>query len=98
MKVCNDKKGSDKKLHALVCFIIAAVVGALAAHIPPHSERLTVAVAFAVAVAVGLWKEARDRKQKGNHFCWWDLIADVIGASLGSGLAWLAAHFITRTF
>ncbi len=97
MKVCNDKKGSDKKLHAFVCFCIAAIVGALAAHIPPHKEWLAMLMAFTVAVVVGLWKEIRDRKQKGNHFCWWDFIADIIGALLGSGVAWLATHFITRT-
>ncbi len=97
MNVCKDKKGSDKVIHAFVCFCIAAIVGALVAHIPPHKEWVAVVVAFCVALAVGLWKEFRDRKQKGNHFCVWDLVADVIGAALGSGVAWLAAHFITRT-
>lgn len=97
MNVCKDKKGSDKFLHAFVCFCIAVVVGALVAHIPPHKEWVAVVVAFTVALAAGLWKEFRDRKEKGDHFCVWDLLADIAGATLGSVVAWLAAHFITVT-
>jgi VanZ like family. len=97
MSVCKDRKGQDKLLHIFVVFCIAVLFGALIAHIPPHKEWVTALVAFAVALAVGIWKEFRDRRQKGNHFCVWDIVADIIGAVLGSGVAWLAAHFITRT-
>lgn len=35
-------------------------------------------------LAIGITKEARDRKQAGNHFCWLDLIVDFCGALLGA--------------
>ena len=94
MKVCNDKKGDDKKLHAFICFIIAAVIGPLAAHIPAVGTWGAAAIAFAVAMAVGIWKEVRDARTSGNHFCPWDLLADFAGSWLGAGVAWLAGHFI----
>lgn len=98
MKVCNDKKGADKKLHAFICFMIAAAVGGLAAHIPGVTEWGAAAIAFAVAMAFGIWKEIRDASTSGNHFCPWDLLADFAGALLGSGVAWLAGHFINSYF
>lgn len=94
MKVCNDKKGGDKILHAFICFVIAAIAGALAAHIPGITDWGTAGIAFAVAMAVGVWKEIRDARNSGNHFCPWDLLADTAGAVVGSGVAWLAGHFI----
>lgn len=94
MKVCKDKKGDDKKLHAFVCFVIAAVVGALTAHIPGVSDWGAACIAFAVAMVFGTWKEIRDARAAGNHFCLWDLLADFAGAWLGSGVAYLAGHFI----
>lgn len=97
MTVCKDRNGQDKLLHIFVVFIIAAIIGAITAHIPSHKEWVAVVVAFTVALAVGVWKEFRDLRQKGNHFCVWDFVADIIGAALGSGVAWLAAHFITRS-
>lgn len=97
MSVCKDRKGQDKLLHILVVFCIAALIGALIAHIPPHKEWTTAIVSFIVALLVGIGKEIRDSREKGNHFCVWDIVADIIGAVLGSGVAWLAAHFITRT-
>lgn len=94
MKVCNDKKGDDKMLHAFICFIIAAVIGPLAAHIPGINAWGAAAIAFAMAMAIGIWKEVRDARAAGNHFCPWDLLADFAGAWLGAGVAWLAGHFI----
>ena len=97
MSVCKDRKGQDKLLHICVAFCIAALFGSLLAHIPPHNEWTTAIVASIVALLVGIGKEIRDSREKGNHFCVWDIVADIIGAVLGSGVAWLAAHFITRT-
>lgn len=37
---------------------------------------------LAIIAAVG--KEIYDSKQKGNHFCWKDIVADLIGIILGS--------------
>ena len=97
MSVCKDRKGQDKLLHIFVVFCMAVLFGALIAHIPPHNEWTTAIVAFIVALLVGIGKEIRDSRENGNHFCVWDIVADIIGAVLGSGVAWLAAHFITRT-
>ena len=46
MTVCKDTKGHDRVIHAFVCFCIAAIAGALAAHISPHKEWVAVVVAF----------------------------------------------------
>lgn len=94
MKICKDKAGADKKLHVFFEFVIAALVGGIVANIPPHNPWLTAAIAFAVAIAVGVWKEVKDSKRKGNHFCVWDLLWDAAGALAGSAIGWLAAHFI----
>lgn len=94
MKICKDKTGADKKLHVFVAFVIAAFVGGIVANIPPHNPWLTTAIAFAVAIAVGIWKEVKDSRQKGNHFCVWDLLWDTAGALAGSPIGGLAAHFI----
>lgn len=37
---------------------------------------------LAIIAAVG--KEIYDSKLQGNHFCWKDIVADVIGIILGS--------------
>lgn len=79
-KVCNDKTGSDKKLHALVTFAIGAVLAGLLSVFKFPTPALPAAITFIIAIAIGIAKECHDRKQKGNHFCIWDLLADAIGA------------------
>ena len=37
-----------------------------------------------VAIIAAVGKEIYDSKQKGNHFCWKDIVADLIGIILGS--------------
>lgn len=37
---------------------------------------------LAIIAAVG--KEIYDSKQKGNHFCWKDIVADLVGVIIGS--------------
>ena len=37
---------------------------------------------LAIIAAVG--KEIYDSKQKGNHFCWKDIVADLAGIIIGS--------------
>ena len=44
-----------------------------------------------VAVVVAIAKEAYDMKQNGNHWCWKDIVADVVGVVLGS-----AVHFLLK--
>lgn len=37
-----------------------------------------------IAIIASIGKEIYDSKQSGNHFCWKDIVADVIGITLGS--------------
>ena len=39
---------------------------------------------FSLGLALG--KEYGDSKAPGNHWCWWDILADVIGLVAGSPL------------
>lgn len=36
-----------------------------------------------LAIIAAIGKEIYDSKQKGNHFCWKDIVADGIGIILG---------------
>ena len=46
-----------------------------------------------VAVVMAVAKEVSDERTEGNHFCWKDIVADVVGVVLGTvvhvGLHWL---------
>lgn len=92
-KICKDKTGSDKKLHALITFAIGAILAALLSFIKFPTSLLPAAIAFVAALAVGIAKECRDRKQTGNHFCVWDLLADALGALAAAALAFLANYY-----
>lgn len=37
-----------------------------------------------LAVIAAIGKEIYDSKQQGNHFCWKDIVADLVGIILGS--------------
>ena len=37
-----------------------------------------------VAVVVAVAKEVSDERTEGNHWCWKDIVADVVGVVLGS--------------
>lgn len=93
------KIATDKILHFLACLAIALIASSLAANILyplwPGGRgwhHVTAAYAFGIfaALVIGVGKEARDRKQAGNHFCWLDLIADLCGAVIGSFAAFFA--------
>ena len=46
-----------------------------------------------VAAVVAVAKEVHDDGTEGNHWCWKDIVADVVGIAVGSavhvGLHWL---------
>lgn len=92
-KICNDKTGSDKKLHVFCEFVIAAFIGVLVSfiHFPPAI--IAAVIAFAVAFAFGIYKEVKDSKQKGNHFCVWDLAWDIVGCLVGAVFVFLANYY-----
>lgn len=37
-----------------------------------------------IAIIVAIGKEIYDSKQQGNHFCWKDIVADLVGIIIGS--------------
>lgn len=82
----------DKILHFIVCLAIALIVSTVMANIAyifvPNNPDARAATAYGaalfMALAIGVWKECRDKKQPNNHFCWKDLLADTAGAVVGS--------------
>ena len=39
-----------------------------------------------VAVVVAVAKEVSDARTEGNHWCWKDIVADVVGIALGTAV------------
>lgn len=86
------KVPTDKMLHFIVSLLLAIVASTIIANaiynIMPDNPGARTATAYGAALfatlAIGVWKESRDHKQAGNHFCWKDLAADAVGAVLGS--------------
>lgn len=93
------KIATDKKLHFIACLAVAFFAAAMSANIlyplwPAGRGWAHVAAAYAfgviAALVVGIFKEARDSKQPGNHFCWLNLLADLCGALIGAFSSFLA--------
>lgn len=86
------KVPTDKMLHFIVSLILAILASTVIANaiynIMPDNPGARTAIAYGAALfvtlAIGVWKEGRDRRQAGNHFCWKDLSADAVGALIGS--------------
>lgn len=86
------KVPTDKVLHFIVSLILAILASTFIANaiynLMPDNPGARTATAYGAALfvtlAIGVWKESRDRRQAGNHFCWKDLAADAVGALLGS--------------
>ena len=49
------------------------------------------AYGMSVAVGAALTKEYYDKKSYG-HWCWWDLLFDFLGCSVGMGVHWCIFH------
>ena len=41
-----------------------------------------------LSVGASLGKEYGDSKATGNHWCWWDLLADALGLGTGLLISW----------
>lgn len=83
-KIYNDRwLARDKVSHLAVS---AALVG-FSYHLLRYEQRETGASSRNLAVGIslgwGLAKETRDASRPGNHFCFKDLTADLLGAGLG---------------
>ena len=75
----------DKFLHALVSTISAFLVSAVFIFM----EYYCLIVGSMFTAGLGLGKEYGDKHATGNHWCWWDLLADLIGIVIGCGIAFL---------
>lgn len=86
------KIATDKKLHFIVSLVLGIVASTIIANaiysLMPDNPGARTATAYGaslvVTLAIGIAKELKDRRQAGNHFCWKDLMADTVGAILGS--------------
>jgi putative lipoprotein len=76
---------TDKLYHFGVCALIAFFGAAAFRLLLPASVPDAIGGA-ALALAVGVGKEYGDSKAPGNHWCWWDLLADLLGAACGAAL------------
>lgn len=93
MKLCKDKGGSDKWLHFIVILAVGAVLSGLLSMAKFLAPVACAAIVFAVCAGLGVYKEIRDGKAEGNHFCWWDLLCDAAGALVAATVAWLANYY-----
>ena len=51
-----------------------------------------------VALLAALYKEIKDENTEGNHWCWWDLLADAIGIIVGLVPWWYLWHWLFTWF
>ena len=49
-----------------------------------------------LCIGASLGKVYGDSKSTGNHWCWWDLLADAIGMGLGILASWVIRKIIGR--
>ena len=96
--LCNDRKGGDKLTHLIVSFVLMCVLGTVMAHLLPGAPWVALAIVLTVCLVVGVAKELYDRSRDGNHFCVWDIAADLAGAVVGAPVVWLASWAMNATF
>lgn len=72
-------------MHFGMCAAIALCGAVLFALLIPSFTTSLVGGA-ALAIATGAGKEYGDSKSVGNHWCWWDLLADGLGAISGAAI------------
>lgn len=72
----------DKILHFTACMLATILLAATAWLVTTSlREGCYIGVAFAAGLAMG--KEFGDKQAAGNHWCWWDLLADALGIAAG---------------
>lgn len=72
----------DKLLHFAVNFIISYSI-TLLVYFYTLSTTCAIPSAFFASSGLSLGKEYGDKNASGNHWCWWDLLADFIGYLIG---------------
>lgn len=74
--------GTDKLLHFNACLFVAY----LTARLLPCCTVERMLAGFALATLIGVGRELYDEGQEGNMFDWHDLLADVVGATVGAAM------------
>lgn len=81
---CRDHWIAWDKFHHFTTSALLVCAGSAGMHQTfnnTHSESETWGVG--ISFSLGLAKEFHDMRQPGNHFCWKDLLADVLGIGFG---------------
>lgn len=87
------KMGKDKIQHFGVC-LIATLVMSSAAWLTSDNLKEGCAIGIALTVGLALGKEYGDKNATGNHWCWWDLLADLCGILVGVLLLMLSSKLM----
>lgn len=81
--------GRDKSRHFITSALLVCAGSAGVRSLDrSRSESLNWGVGF--SFSMGLAKEVHDKRQPGNHFCWKDLTADLLGIVFG---IWIMEHW-----
>ena len=72
----------DKVYHAIAGFFIGAVAYVVSLDYGA-SVILAVLIAMISALAIGMFKEFRDKYRNDGQFDWWDVLATVAGSPIG---------------
>lgn len=78
----------DKVLHFSVCLMVALATSS-AAWLTSDSLMQGCNIGIALTAGLALGKEYGDKNATGNHWCWWDLLADLVGILVAVGLLML---------
>jgi len=78
--------GKDKAQHFVGSFFLAGSASYIFEYRGdcPRTKSTRLGVGF--AISIGVLKECIDSRSPTGHFCWKDLVADLLGASLGGYL------------
>lgn len=83
----------DKIQHFCVCLIATLFTGALVWLLAGSLVCGSITgTAFTAGLALG--KEYGDKNATGNHWCWWDLLADLCGILVGVLLLMLSSKLM----
>ena len=77
---------TDKIIHLVCCLIAAILVAVLFGII--SSSYISVLSGFVAAVCLAIGKEMGDYFNPNTKWDWYDLLAGVVGALIGSQIGW----------
>ncbi len=87
------KIGKDKVQHFGVC-LITTLVMSCAAWLTSDNLQMGCAIGISLSAGLALGKEYGDKNATRNHWCWWDLLADLCGILVGVLLLMLSSKLM----